>query len=217
MDFHSTSQERQLAKLWRSTDDIINEETRRQPSPSYFNTPDGDAMLYHADIEDGTRLFHGAREQSWKITKVLAYSSDMGNNIRDPTGLEPTKKPFHHDYRHYKYFGFAGKGAKTSWGYNPKYSEIYNELQSISSTYASMATPVVKAPPPVPLRETMDGPRRPLTQREKELIRFFRNHSHSYEGKPSLDPASTTGILKRGVDGPEVTTRQLQKARMRLP
>ncbi len=32
-------------------------------------------------------------------------------------------RPFHQDYRHYKYYGFAGQGAKTSWAFNPKYSK----------------------------------------------------------------------------------------------
>lgn len=31
-------------------------------------------------------------------------------------------KPFTQDYRHYKYYGFGGKGAKTSWAHNPKES-----------------------------------------------------------------------------------------------
>ncbi|GAX77505.1 hypothetical protein CEUSTIGMA_g4949.t1 [Chlamydomonas eustigma] len=191
MDVQSSGPEKQPAQIWRSSDeDFTAVGTGGQLRPLYFSTPDGDAMIYKADIEEGTRLFGIQAQKSWKITKVQAYSSDMGT-ARDPTGMEPTRKPFHHDYRHYKYFGFAGKGAKTSWGYNPKYSVIYNELHSISPTYTSMATPAVEAPPPVPLRETMEGPRRPLTPGEKELIKFFRNHSHAHEGKPSLlAPAS---------------------------
>ena len=31
------------------------------------------------------------------------------------------------------------------------------------------------SPPPVPLRETLDGPRRPLTEGEKALVREFRS------------------------------------------
>jgi hypothetical protein len=32
--------------------------------------------------------------------------------------------PVHKTYSWYKYYGFAGKGAKTSWGYNPKRVDI---------------------------------------------------------------------------------------------
>ncbi len=38
-------------------------------------------------------------------------------------GLDSGPRPFHEDYRHYKYYGFGGMGAKTAWGFNPKYSE----------------------------------------------------------------------------------------------
>ena len=37
---------------------------------------------------------------------------------------------FLQDYRHYKYFGFAGRGAKTSWAHNPKYKELYRSIIS---------------------------------------------------------------------------------------
>ena len=43
-----------------------------------------------------------------------------------------------------------------------------------STLYQAMSGVVTDAPPPVPLRETMDGPRRPLTEGEKILIREFR-------------------------------------------
>lgn len=32
--------------------------------------------------------------------------------------------PAHKTYAWYKYYGFAGKGAKTSWAYNPKRVDI---------------------------------------------------------------------------------------------
>eukprot|EP00955_Chlamydomonas_euryale_P113387 366212-Chlamydomonas_euryale.AAC.51 len=35
-----------------------------------------------------------------------------------------SQSPFHQRYSHYKYQGFAGKGATSSWARNPKYAHM---------------------------------------------------------------------------------------------
>jgi len=35
-----------------------------------------------------------------------------------------SQSPFHQRYAHYKQYGFAGKGASSSWARNPKYAQL---------------------------------------------------------------------------------------------
>ncbi|GIM12949.1 hypothetical protein Vretimale_16143 [Volvox reticuliferus] len=82
-------------------------------------------------------------------------------------------RPFHQDYRHYKYYGFAGKGAKSSWAHNPKYSKVYADLlTSGDSTAPALAFQDVPVAPP--LQEVLGGPRRPLTATERKLVNEFK-------------------------------------------
>ncbi|GAX73160.1 hypothetical protein CEUSTIGMA_g613.t1 [Chlamydomonas eustigma] len=78
--------------------------------------------VIEADAEDGAPLrYEPSPDEEWRVRRVQTYvvpPSQMGFG----TG---GAKPFHQDYRHYKYFGFGGKGAKTSWGYNPKHNPIH--------------------------------------------------------------------------------------------
>lgn len=56
---------------------------------------------------------------AWRVARVQTYAVP-------PTRVgygEGGVRPFHQDYRHYKYYGFAGRGAKTSWAHNPKYRQ----------------------------------------------------------------------------------------------
>ena len=39
--------------------------------------------------------------------------------------------PAHQTYNWYKYYGFAGQGAKTSWGYNPKRADIQEKYGAV--------------------------------------------------------------------------------------
>ncbi len=89
-------------------------------SPS-FSVP----AIVEADLENGAPLHYGGMatlgedEVSWRVARVQTYVAPP-----HPLGFASGgAKPFHQDYRHYKYYGFAGRGAKTSWAYNPKHNE----------------------------------------------------------------------------------------------
>ncbi|GIL68463.1 hypothetical protein Vafri_21739 [Volvox africanus] len=113
-------------------------------------------------------------------------------------------RPFHQDYRHYKYYGFAGKGAKTSWAHNPKYSKVYVDLlTSGDSTAPALAFQDVPVAPP--LQEDLGGPRRPLTATERKLVNEFKWHNYDAEGIPS-DP-TVTRLLAHVAAGAPPTPR----------
>ncbi|GFH21840.1 uncharacterized protein HaLaN_19214, partial [Haematococcus lacustris] len=78
------------------------------------------------------------------VARVLTYAVP-------PSGLgygEGGVRPFHQDYRHYKYFGFAGRGAKTSWAHNPKYAQTYEHHPSPAAQAAWAAVPPQPDPGP---------------------------------------------------------------------
>ncbi|KAL6763121.1 hypothetical protein V8C86DRAFT_2507722 [Haematococcus lacustris] len=106
---------------------------------------------------------------SSRVARVLTYAVP-------PSGLgygEGGVRPFHQDYRHYKYFGFAGRGAKTSWAHNPKYAQTYEHHPSPAAQAAWAAVP----PQPDP------GPElQPLTPVQVALVGQFRQHLHEREG-----------------------------------
>ena len=64
--------------------------------------------------------------------------------------------------------GFAGQGAKTSWGANPKARYFGNQLQYIR----------VVDVPPRPLEKYVEGPRRSLTPVEQALVQDFSRHAY---------------------------------------
>lgn len=77
-----------------------------------------------ADLQEGAPVMSPEPRdpddpQAWRVARVQTYAVP-------PTGVgygEGGVRPFHQDYRHYKYYGFAGRGAKTSWAHNPKYRQ----------------------------------------------------------------------------------------------
>ena len=73
-----------------------------------------------ADLLEGSPMRQAPPEgEAWRASKVQTYVVPP-----HPMGFgEGGARPFHQDYRHYKYYGFAGRGAKTSWGHNPKANE----------------------------------------------------------------------------------------------
>ena len=81
--------------------------------------------LVEADLEEGSLLDYSKTtllqqsEQPWRVATVETYVVPP-----HPLGFASGgSRPFHQDYRHYKYFGFGGRGARTSWAFNPKYHE----------------------------------------------------------------------------------------------
>lgn len=86
-----------------------------------FSSP----ALVEADLEEGALLDYSKTtllqqsEQPWRVATVETYVVPP-----HPLGFASGgSRPFHQDYRHYKYYGFAGRGARTSWAFNPKYHE----------------------------------------------------------------------------------------------
>ncbi|KAF5832209.1 hypothetical protein DUNSADRAFT_11993 [Dunaliella salina] len=76
------------------------------------------SALVSADLEQGAPLDGPLPEpEAWRESRVQTYALLPSQSGWAEGGV----RPFHQDYRHYKYFGFAGKGGKTSWAYNPKY------------------------------------------------------------------------------------------------
>lgn len=55
----------------------------------------------------------------WRESRVMTYALPHARAGWGEGGV----RPFHQDYRHYKYYGFAGKGGRTSWAHNPKHKE----------------------------------------------------------------------------------------------
>ena len=49
--------------------------------------------------------------------------------------------PAHRTYAWYKHFGFAGKGAKTSWGFNPKREDIRRRYEEVNAGRTRATTP----------------------------------------------------------------------------
>ncbi|GIL89118.1 hypothetical protein Vretimale_16143 [Volvox reticuliferus] len=120
-------------------------------------------------------------------------------------------RPFHQDYRHYKYYGFAGKGAKSSWAHNPKYSKVYADLlTSGDSTAPALAFQDVPVAPP--LQEVLGGPRRPLTATERKLVNEFKWHNYDAEGIPS-DP-TVTRLLAHVAAGAPPTPRTVRHLKL---
>jgi len=61
----------------------------------------------------------GAEVEPWRLARVHTH----GDAPRPGAGGRPRVPP-HEGYAFYKYFGFAGQGAKTAWAHNPKYGPV---------------------------------------------------------------------------------------------
>ncbi len=55
-------------------------------------------------------------DETWRTARVRAYAVPVARHGYGEGG----RRPPHQDYRFYKYFGFAGRGAATSWAANPQ-------------------------------------------------------------------------------------------------
>lgn len=69
-----------------------------------------------ADIATGLPLTLQDATEDWRQCRVCMYKIPVKNSI-----IKGFMRPPHQDYHHYKYYGFGGKGAKTSWAHNPKF------------------------------------------------------------------------------------------------
>ena len=64
-----------------------------------------------------------AAHASPKARVAMVADAPAVRSVAAPnSAYRPT--PAHKTYAWYKHYGFAGKGAKTSWGYNPKRQDI---------------------------------------------------------------------------------------------
>ncbi|GMH33027.1 hypothetical protein BSKO_00861 [Bryopsis sp. KO-2023] len=131
-------------------------------TPKYPLVANGNTI--QADIATG-RPLDGSRDvDHWRPCRVCTYKVPVKGNI-----VKGFLRPPHQDYRHYKYYGFAGRGAKTSWAHNPKFKML--EVLPKTDEAVSLGFD--------PLQTVVGGPRRELTPAEKKLILEFRPR-HSY-------------------------------------
>lgn len=135
----------------------------------------GVQAVVEADMVDGTVFSDGGDE--WRRARVVTYEVPTARYGYAEAGA----RAYTQDYRHYKYYGYAGKGAKTSWAANPKQMIVFPGRTG-SPTIAATQELTAGGTQRSPLQETVGGPRRPLTAVEKQLVREFRGHS--------LDPAA---------------------------
>ncbi|KAG2491499.1 hypothetical protein HYH03_010077 [Edaphochlamys debaryana] len=163
--------------------------------------------IIEADIAAGTPILDAAVEsamrevEDWRVARVQTYQVPPSRVGYGEGGV----RPFHQDYRHYKYYGFAGHGAKTSWAHNPKYARVYAEVFTSTRDSTSPAS-TADAPPGQPLQQMVGGPRRPLTPAERKMVPQFRWHNYPSEGVPS-DPKVTdllTDVAAGRSPSPEV-------------
>ncbi|GLC33745.1 hypothetical protein PLESTB_000111300 [Pleodorina starrii] len=165
--------------------------------------------LVEADLESGTPVPPDVDDSGHRVAVVQTYPVPPSVVGYGNGGV----RPFHQDYRHYKYYGFAGKGAKTSWAHNPKFSKIYADLLTANardSTGPPGAPGGVPVPPP--LQDVVGGPRRPLTATERKLVGQFQWHNYGAEGVPS-DP-KVTRLLAHVATGTHPTPRTLRHLKL---
>ncbi len=83
-------------------------------------------LLDRTPLPPDTRMY-GANTSS-RTARVTTYrqvpSPYAGELNRSPN--HGSQSPWHQRYNHYKYAGFAGKGATSSWARNPKYAVLYD-------------------------------------------------------------------------------------------
>ena len=84
------------------------------------------------------------RSRAGAAVDVITSSSDTSISWPPRVGLDESSMsaqmtqpyanvPAHKRYSWYKHYGFGGKGAKTSWGYNPKRGDIGARYESAKS------------------------------------------------------------------------------------
>ncbi|EFJ49132.1 hypothetical protein VOLCADRAFT_89966 [Volvox carteri f. nagariensis] len=169
------------------------------------------AALVEADLESGVPLEdleRPATERKGRAAVVQTYPVAPSMVGYGSGGV----RPFHQDYRHYKYFGFAGKGAKTSWAHNPKYSKLYADLLTSGGRDSTAPGMAQNGAPTDPLQEELGGPRRPLTATERKLVNEFKWHNYEAEGIPS-DP-NVTRLLAHVAAGVQPTPRTLRHLKL---
>ena len=86
---------------------------------------EGDQARYLNERGDKTKT--NPRATVAMVEDVPALSA-----VRGP-GTPYANVPAHKRYSWYKHYGFGGKGAKTSWGYNPKRGDIGARYESAKS------------------------------------------------------------------------------------
>ena len=86
---------------------------------------EGDQQRYLNERGDKTKT--NPRATVAMVEDVPALSA-----VRGP-GTPYANVPAHKRYSWYKHYGFGGKGAKTSWGYNPKRGDIGARYESAKS------------------------------------------------------------------------------------
>lgn len=67
---------------------------------------------------------------SYKVANVVTYKEPSAHPTWKYGRGAPahgSQAPFHQRYSHYKYYGYAGAGAKTSWARNPKMQLLYDQ------------------------------------------------------------------------------------------
>lgn len=84
-------------------------------------------LLARTPLPPDTRMY-GANAGS-RTARVTTYrqvpSPYAGELNRSPN--HGSQSPWHQRYNHYKYAGFAGKGATSSWARNPKYAVLHDD------------------------------------------------------------------------------------------
>jgi hypothetical protein len=97
------------------------------------------SQIIDVDLQEGKPLppsqaaaLVQAGKDAWRISRVLTHKVEPSR-----TGFgEGGARPFHQDYRFYKYYGFAGKGAKTSWASNPKLAECVRAVACVMALHS---------------------------------------------------------------------------------
>ena len=87
---------------------------------------EGDQQRY-LNEQRGDKTKNNPRATVAMVEDVPALSA-----VRGP-GTPYANVPAHKRYSWYKHYGFGGKGAKTSWGYNPKRGDIGARYESAKS------------------------------------------------------------------------------------
>ena len=75
------------------------------------------------DADDQRRYLVSGAERNPRATVAMVEDVPALAAVQGP-GTPYANVPTHKRYSWYKHYGFAGKGAKTSWGYNPKREDI---------------------------------------------------------------------------------------------
>ena len=66
-------------------------------------------------------------QEAGSLARVTTYRTPQLGEMtlsENPSPHFGSQSPFHQRYTHYRYHGFAGKGATSSWARNPKYAYL---------------------------------------------------------------------------------------------